>query len=152
MLAVSTGSCHGVFARGATLVKRQSSSCVVGNPTSQNRANASSRSFFSQAGSRPSAFCWNSLNAAKYVSSCSVAVITFDVILQKLQPIAWNPWPARARIVLKCQTSDGRPHSGRWPLVADHLLHLRCFPLQLAIAALFQLQRQFRPAGAHDAA
>jgi len=102
-------------------VQRQSSSCGVGKPTSQKRAKASSRNFASQPGS---AMVFRKFSkAVKYVSSCSVAVITFYVVLGK----SMN-------------------------LVVAFLARARGYFFHVAVAGLFQLQRQFLSAGAYDAA
>src|SRR5947208_2471050 len=61
-----------------TLVKRQSSLWVVGNPTSQKRAKALSRRSRSHRTSCPGARFWNCENSSRYVPICSSAAITIS--------------------------------------------------------------------------
>src|SRR5438105_7412637 len=58
-----------VRAMAETLVNRQSSSWVVGKPTSQKRAKASSRSRRSHGRLRPAARFWNSVKLSRQVSN-----------------------------------------------------------------------------------
>ena len=83
---------NAVRAIAATLVKRQSSSCVVGNPVSQKRAKASSRSFRSQARLCPEDRLANAVKLSRYCSRFSVAVIT----LAPLACFIATPTPARS--------------------------------------------------------
>src|ERR1700678_466512 len=67
---------NAVRAIAETLVNRQSSSCVVGKPVSQKRANASSRSFRSHGCPCPEDRLANAVKLSRYFSRYSVAVIT----------------------------------------------------------------------------
>ena len=61
---------------GATLVKRQSSWCVVGKPSSENVARAADRISLSHGGAAPAPFAANAWNWATYRSIAPVARFT----------------------------------------------------------------------------